>query len=174
IAFANTPEGPAVAVAERRGEGQPGQLAALLPAREGAQAAGDSFPSGSILLTRAAAPPPPPAPPHPARASPAPFPAHPAAHDQDPDESFLLLSPSAGGSGKLRVADVERFDWTGKTVVLSACQTSVGAFRIGEGVLSLARGFFAGGASAVVGTLAQVRDEDQSQLFEAFYSALRD
>src|SRR5262249_48894806 len=49
-----------------------------------------------------------------------------------------------------------------------------GAFRSGEGVLSLARGCFAGGASAVVGPLAAVRDEDQSQLFDGFYAALRD
>jgi len=174
IAFANTPEGPAVAVAERRGEVQAGQLAALLHAREEAQAAVDSFPSGSILLAGAEATPDRLAPADLARASLVHFAAHGVVNDQEPDESFLLLSPSAGGSGKLRVADVERFDWTGKTVVLSACQTSVGAFRIGEGVLSLARGFFAGGASAVVGTLASVRDEDQSQLFDAFYAALRE
>ena len=73
----------------------------------------------------------------------------------------------------LKVADVPRFDWTGKTVVLSACDTSVGAVRIGEGVLSLARGFFAGGASAVIGTLSRVRDDDQRALFHAFYGELR-
>jgi CHAT domain-containing protein len=173
IAFANTPEGPAVRTAEQRGEVEAGQLAALLHAREEAQAAVDSFPSGSILLTGAAATPDRLSPSDLARASLVHFAAHGIVNDQEPDDSFLLLSPSAGGSGKLRVADVERFDWTGKTVILSACQSTVGAFRMGEGVLSLARAFFAGGASAVVGTLAAVRDQDQQQLFEGFYAALR-
>jgi CHAT domain-containing protein len=95
------------------------------------------------------------------------------ADDRDPDESFLLLAPTAQGSGKLRVGDLPRFDWNGKTVVLSACDTSVGAFRIGEGVLSVARGFFAGGASTVVATLSQVRDDEQRRLFQAFYDELR-
>src|SRR5262249_40413946 len=81
--------------------------------------------------------------------------------------------PTSGGSGVLRVTDIQRLDWTGKTVVLSACDTSVGALRVGEGVLSLARGFFAGGASTIIGTLSQVRDDDQRSLFHAFYSELR-
>src|SRR5262249_42587503 len=51
--------------------------------------------------------------------------------------------------------------------------TSVGALALGEGVLSLARGFFAGGASAVIGTLSRVRDDDQRALFHAFYAELR-
>lgn len=71
------------------------------------------------------------------------------------------------------MTDIPRFDWNGKTVVLSACDTSVGAFRSGEGVLSLARGFFAGGASTVVATLSQVRDDDQQAFFRAFYRELR-
>jgi len=38
---------------------------------------------------------------------------------------------------------------------------------------SLARGFFAGGASSVIGTLSRVRDDDQRALFHAFYAELR-
>jgi hypothetical protein len=40
-------------------------------------------------------------------------------------------------------------------------------------VLSVARGFFAGGASSVLGTLSQVRDDEQRALFHAFYKELR-
>jgi len=71
------------------------------------------------------------------------------------------------------VSDIQKFDWTGKTVVLAACDTSIGAFRLGEGVLSVARGFFAGGASSVLGTLSQVRDDEQNALFHEFYAELR-
>jgi CHAT domain-containing protein len=173
LAFANTPEGPAVAVAETRGEIAPGQLGALLHAREEAQEAVQAFPAGSRLLAGADATPDHLSASELERASLVHFAAHGVANSREPDQSFLLLAPAAGGSGMLRVADVQRFDWSGKTVVLSACETSVGAFRVGEGVLSLARGFFAGGASAVIGTLSRVRDDDQRALFHAFYSELR-
>jgi hypothetical protein len=69
--------------------------------------------------------------------------------------------------------DIRRLDWSGKTVVLSACDTSVGPVHLGEGVLSLARAFFAGGASAVLGTLSEVRDDEQRDLFRGFYAELR-
>src|SRR5262249_54150700 len=169
IAFANTPEGPAVAVAETRGEIAPGQLGALLHAREEAQEAVDAFPAGSRLLAGREATADRLTSTEPKRASPRPFSAHGVADVRELEQSFLLLAPpTSGGSGVLRVTDIQRLDWTGKTVVLSACDTSVGAFRVGEGVLSLARGFFAGGASTIIGTLSPVRDDDQRALFHAF------
>jgi len=173
LAFANTPDGPAIPIAETRGEIAPGQLGALLHAREEAQEAVEAFRAGSRLLAGADATPDRLEPSELRRASLVHFAAHGVANVRDPDQSFLLLAPAPGGSGMLRVADVRRFDWTGKTVVLSACDTSLGAYRVGEGVLSLARGFFAGGASAVIGTLSRVRDDDQRALFHAFYSELR-
>src|SRR5262249_19027852 len=57
LAFANTPEGPAVPVAERRGEVEPGHLPALLHAREEAREAVDAFPRGSKLFAGAEASP---------------------------------------------------------------------------------------------------------------------
>ena len=173
LAFANTPEGPAVAVAETRGEVAPGQLAALRYAREEALEAVNAFPAGSRLFAGSDATPERLLGRELQRASLVHFAAHGVADERDPDESFLLLAPAASGSGILKVADVPRFDWTGRTVVLSACDTSVGAMHLGEGVLSLVRGFFAGGASTVVGTLARVRDDEQRALFHAFYRELR-
>src|SRR5262249_40906517 len=100
------------------------------------------------------------------------FAAHGVVDPVRPDESFLLLAPGNTGSGMLRLADVPRFDWSGKTIVLSACETSVGTYRLGEGVLSLARAFFAGGATAVIGTLSRVRDDEQYALLKRFYREL--
>jgi CHAT domain-containing protein len=174
LAFANTPDGPAIPAAETRGEIAAGQLGKLVHAREEALNAVEAFPEGSQLLSGADATPDHLTADELKRASLVHFAAHGVANDRDPEESFLLLAPAAqGSSGKLRVRDLGRFTWTGKTVVLSACDTSVGAYRIGEGMLSIARGFFAGGASTVIGTLSQVRDDDQSTLFRAFYSELR-
>ncbi|HEY1418535.1 MAG TPA: CHAT domain-containing protein [Myxococcaceae bacterium] len=173
LAFANTPEGRAIRTAETRGEIASGQLGALLHAREEAQDAVEAFPPGSRLLFGVDATPDRLTPSELTRASLVHFAAHGVANARDPDQSFLLLAPAPGRSGILRIADVRRFDWTGKTVVLSACDTSLGAYRVGEGVLSLARGFFASGASTVIGTLSRVRDDDQRALFHTFYSELR-
>ena len=173
LAFANTPEGPAVAVAERRGEVEPGHLPALLHARDEAREAVDAFPRGSKLFAGAEASPEVLSGAAFAHASLIHFASHGVVNANEPDESFLLLAPGENGSGRLKVSDVQHFDWTGKTVVLSACDTSIGAVRLGEGVLSLARGFFAGGASSVLGTLAQVRDDEQRALFHQFYAELR-
>ena len=173
LGFANTPEGPALAIAEHRGEIAPGQLGILLHAREEAQDAVDAFPRGSKLYTGADATPDRLASSELSRVSLVHFAAHGVVNEIEPQESFLLLAPASGGSGKLSVSDVRKVDWTGKTVILSACQTSTGAVQLAEGVLSLARGFFAGGASTVVGTLAQVRDDEQLVLFREFYRELR-
>jgi CHAT domain-containing protein len=173
LAFANTPEGPATRVAEMRGEIEPGQLGVLEHAREEAMEAVNAFSTGSTLFAGADATTDRLTPATLRRASLVHFAAHGVLDPLHPDESFLLLAPGAAGSGVLKLADVPRFDWSGKTIVLSACQTSAGAFRIGEGVLSLARGFFAGGATAVIGTLSRVRDDEQYELVKRFYRELR-
>jgi tetratricopeptide (TPR) repeat protein len=173
LAFANTPDGPALRVAETRGEIEPGLLAPLLHSREEAEEAVEAFPHGSRLFAGSDARPEKLSGPEFGHASLVHFAAHGVVNRQEPRKSFLLLAPSATGSGRLMVSDIQKFDWTGKTVVLAACETSVGAFRLGEGVLSVARGFFAGGASSVLGTLAQVRDDEQRALFHAFYGELR-
>ena len=173
LAFANTPEGPAVPVAERRGEVESGQLPALLHAWDEAKEAVDAFPRGSKVFAGAEASPEMLSGAVFAHASLVHFASHGVVNAREPNESFLLLAPGAHASGRLKVSDVQQFDWTGKTVVLSACDTSIGAVRLGEGVLSLARGFFAGGASSVLGTIAQVRDDEQQALFHQFYAELR-
>jgi CHAT domain-containing protein len=173
LAFANTPEGPAARVAEMRGEVGPGQLGVLLRARDEAQEAVNAFPVGSRLFAGAEATRDQLTPDVLKRASLVHFAAHGVLDALHPDDSFLLLAPGAAGSGMFKLADVPRFDWSGKTIVLSACETSAGAFRVGEGVLSLARGFFAGGATAVIGTLSRVRDDEQYELVKRFYRELR-
>ncbi len=57
-------------------------------------------------------------------------------------------------------------------VVLSACNTSNGALKRGEGVMSLARGFFYSGAKSVVSTLWPVTDEASTDILIGFYKNL--
>ncbi len=57
-------------------------------------------------------------------------------------------------------------------VVLSACNTSVGEIQQGEGVMSLARGFFNAGTKSVVSTLWTVDDTSSKDIVVNFYEQL--
>ena len=101
------------------------------------------------------------------------FAAHAVADEAHPERSAVLLAP--GGSaedGLLQAREIAALDIEGSIVVLSACQTAAGAVLSGEGVLSLARAFFEGGAHAVIGTRWPLRDADAAVLFDTFYRHL--
>ena len=101
------------------------------------------------------------------------FAAHAIADERDHDRSAVLLSPGAGDEdGLLQAREIEGLDLDGRIVVLSACHTASGAVLSGEGVLSLARAFFAAGAQSVIGTRWPIRDEDAAIIFDAFYRTL--
>lgn len=59
-------------------------------------------------------------------------------------------------------------------VVLSACETGIGEWRQGEGVISLARGFSYAGAKSIVTSLWQVREISTSKLMNYLYQYLKD
>ena len=57
-------------------------------------------------------------------------------------------------------------------VVLSACKTSLGALKEGEGIMSMARGFFHSGAKSVVSTLWATNDKSTREIMVHFYEGL--
>ena len=61
-----------------------------------------------------------------------------------------------------------------KLIVLSGCNTLLGKQETGEGVMSLARGFFRAGALSVVSSLWSVDDLATSELMTTFYKNLSD
>ena len=64
-------------------------------------------------------------------------------------------------------------DNTADLVVLSACETSLGKIKQGEGVMSLARVFFNTGSNSVVSSLWNVNDKSGSEIIANFYTNLR-
>ncbi len=58
-------------------------------------------------------------------------------------------------------------------IVLSGCNTLVGKQETGEGVMSLARGFFYAGANSVVSSLWNLDDRSSSRIMNAFYKNLK-
>ncbi|PHS06580.1 MAG: hypothetical protein COA88_10265 [Kordia sp.] len=59
-------------------------------------------------------------------------------------------------------------------VVLSACKTSQGELKTGEGVMSLARGFFFSGTNSVVSTLWNINDKTTQEIMYSFYTKIKD
>ncbi|GGG36765.1 hypothetical protein GCM10011344_41980 [Dokdonia pacifica] len=57
-------------------------------------------------------------------------------------------------------------------VFLSGCNTTLGDHKAGEGVMSLARGFFYSGAQSVISTLWSIDDKSTAYITDQFYKNL--
>lgn len=105
---------------------------------------------------------------------------HFATHGQtdiyDGDYAYLVLAPDSIGSNdysKLFVKDLYNQQWKAQLAVLSACETGIGSFRLGEGVISLGRGFAQAGVRSSVSTLWKINDAKTAELMSLFYQNLK-
>jgi CHAT domain-containing protein len=91
-----------------------------------------------------------------------------------PYRSALLLSASgaSGEDGILHVWELYNLRLRANLVILSACQTGLGAIEKAEGVLGLTRIFFYTGANSVLSTLWNINDRPTSILMKSFYGHL--
>ncbi|GAA4108354.1 CHAT domain-containing protein [Aquimarina addita] len=74
---------------------------------------------------------------------------------------------------KITLNDIYATQNNADLVVLSACNTSIGSIEKGEGVMSLARGFFNTGANSVVSTLWKADDTATLEITTDFYKQLK-
>lgn len=92
--------------------------------------------------------------------------------------SFIELTPQGGDDGRLEVHEVFGLRLRARLVVLSACQTGLGAGSLadvpaGDDWVGLVQAFHFAGASNVLATLWPVQDRATADLMTRFYTALR-
>jgi CHAT domain-containing protein len=88
--------------------------------------------------------------------------------------SKLVFSPNIDKKedGLLNTYELFNMNLHAELAILSACNTGSGKLQAGEGILSIARGFFYAGVPSVVMTLWSVEDNSSSELMELFYKHL--
>lgn len=104
------------------------------------------------------------------------FATHAKADDYDSDYSYLAFAGADQGkpNSRFHLRDLYALSLPAKMVVLSACETGLGEFQRGEGVLSLARGFAYVGAKSIVTSLWATNDQATARLMEAYYQHLKE
>jgi CHAT domain-containing protein len=100
------------------------------------------------------------------------FATHSELREDKPLASALLLSAEAEDAGRLDVRDILKLDLQARLVVLSACETGLGALSRGDELVGLQRAFLYAGARAVVTTLWKVDDRSTFDLMSVFYLEL--
>ncbi|MBW4494303.1 MAG: CHAT domain-containing protein [Oscillatoria princeps RMCB-10] len=101
------------------------------------------------------------------------FATHGFANSEKPELSGVVLSLLDGKgnwqNGYLRLNDIFNLNLPAELVVLSACQTGLGADIKGEGLVGLTRGFMYAGSPRVVVSLWSVNDQGTAELISRFY-----
>ena len=94
-------------------------------------------------------------------------------HNVDaPAFQTLYLHPGADSDGMLHAYELLGLDLRGlRLLTLSACETALGRFDLGDNIRGLPASFFLAGVSALIGTLWRVRDPASRHFFAAFYRA---
>ena len=104
------------------------------------------------------------------------FATHGFADSRHPDLSGIVLSmfdkDGKPQDGFLRAHEIFNLNLPAELVVLSACQTGLGAEVRGEGLVGLTRGFMYAGAARVVVSLWSVNDRATSELMVKFYEKM--
>ncbi len=95
--------------------------------------------------------------------------------DTEPMNSKLVFSPGADTleDGLLHTYELYNMELNAELACLSACNTGFGKIKSGEGVVSLAKGFFYAGVPNVMMTLWSVPDQSTSVIMTDFYEELK-
>ena len=93
---------------------------------------------------------------------------------KDPEYSGLALTEdqSKEEDNFLYAYEIKQLGLQAGLVVLSACETGIGKYQRGEGVVSIGRGFMYAGAPSLLMTLWSLNDQSGAVIIEQFYKNL--
>ncbi|MBL4648331.1 MAG: CHAT domain-containing protein, partial [Aureispira sp.] len=102
------------------------------------------------------------------------FALHGFADTKNSDFSGLIFSEDQSKieDNILYAYEIKQLDLNADFVVLSACETGVGLYQSGEGILSLGRDFMYAGVPSVLSTLWSLNDYSGSIIIKEFYANL--
>jgi len=100
---------------------------------------------------------------------------HTLLNDNEPMYSKMVFSMEPGQleDGMLNTYEVFNLSIKAKMLFLSSCNTGSGYLQTGEGVMSLARGFFYSGSPSVIMALWEVDDRSGSDMVKRFYKNIK-
>lgn len=101
--------------------------------------------------------------------------AHGIYNSEHPELSGIIFSPEKNAlqeSAILYTNDAYHLELNADLVVLSSCESGIGALEVGEGMMAINRGFLYAGARNVIFTLFKIYDEQSSQLTQLFFEAI--
>lgn len=101
------------------------------------------------------------------------FATHAFLSDRGTSLSGVVLSGAPGSDGVITAAEWPTYRLGSELVVLSACDTGLGALVAGEGVVGLPSAFLSAGTRAVILTLWSVADESAADFMPRFYRRLK-
>jgi len=94
-------------------------------------------------------------------------------YDPDnPSKTALLLQPDQKNDGLVLSSDIYGLDINAKLVVLNACESALGYWSAGEGIVSPAQAFLVAGAENVLVALWKTENRSTAFFFDHFYGAL--
>jgi CHAT domain-containing protein/tetratricopeptide (TPR) repeat protein len=95
---------------------------------------------------------------------------------QNPELSGIVLSQldvNDGEDGYLRTPEIASLDFRSDLVFISACETGVGKWVSGEGLLGLPFALYAGGNGATILTLWPILDGSTAEFVERFFKKVK-
>jgi CHAT domain-containing protein/Tfp pilus assembly protein PilF len=100
------------------------------------------------------------------------FATHGIVDETDPELSRIYLQNGKKDDGNLFAGEIYNLRLHADLTVLSACQTGLGKFSKGEGVIGLSRALVYAGSKNIIVSFWSVADESTSQLMTDFYSIM--
>ncbi|MEM6260900.1 MAG: CHAT domain-containing tetratricopeptide repeat protein [Bacteroidota bacterium] len=92
--------------------------------------------------------------------------------ESEPLDSRIVFQQAADSDGLLHVYELYNLRLQAQLVMLSACNTGIGKYEEGEGVVSLSRAFAYAGCPSILMTLWSVNDRSSAQIVDTYVQEL--